>query len=292
MNAKDKKSIFSTALGSVLNLALAFLKFWLGIATNCVSIMVDAINNFGDVVTGALSAVGIGLSKKKPTKEFPHGFGKIEYVVTLFVSAIFLGVGMVFIYMSAVKITFRTPVSFYWSYFGILAGTMGVKVLMGLFFLFYYKKTNSPVVKTFMLDSFLDSAITLVVLVGYLVGVYTAFPVDGILGVLLGILFIFNGAKIFWQTLEKLLDKRDEKYVFKIKKILDDEEIVKEYGSISIYDMGEDFKHAIIEIQFVDFCSKEQIEKFELETLEKYNVKFIFHSGEYYGQKRKADIKL
>ncbi|MFX1466302.1 MAG: cation diffusion facilitator family transporter [Promethearchaeota archaeon] len=89
----DISKIRNTAIiGTVVNIFLSFIKFLAGSITASISLIADGINSLSDVFPSLAVAVGIKISERPPTEEFPYGFHKIENFVSLFISlAIFYG---------------------------------------------------------------------------------------------------------------------------------------------------------------------------------------------------------
>ena len=71
-------SMFNNFLISIIKVIGGFY-FHLG------SLFADGMHTFSDFVTDIVSYIGAKLSKKKPTKYHPFGFGKVEYLTNLFV---------------------------------------------------------------------------------------------------------------------------------------------------------------------------------------------------------------
>ncbi|MFX1519378.1 MAG: cation diffusion facilitator family transporter [Promethearchaeota archaeon] len=89
----DINKIRNTAIiSTVVNIFLSFIKFLAGSITASISLIADGINSLSDVFPSLAVAVGIKISERPPTEEFPYGFHKIENFVSLFISlAIFYG---------------------------------------------------------------------------------------------------------------------------------------------------------------------------------------------------------
>ena len=51
MNARIKKSILLIAIGIIVNIALAAIKMYVGLASNSLCIMLDSMNSFLDTLT-------------------------------------------------------------------------------------------------------------------------------------------------------------------------------------------------------------------------------------------------
>ena len=114
MEKKVKSGLVATICGAIVNLGLALIKLFIGIVTGSVSIFFDSVNNFMDILASAFGAVGIGISNKEPTKEYPNGFGRMEYIITFIITAITIIVGGIFIFYSVERLLYPFPVFFGW----------------------------------------------------------------------------------------------------------------------------------------------------------------------------------
>ena len=68
---RDKKIIQTSIVGIVANVFLAVFKAVIGIMTNSIAIVLDAVNNASDVASSVVTIIGAKLSKKEPDKAHP-----------------------------------------------------------------------------------------------------------------------------------------------------------------------------------------------------------------------------
>lgn len=76
------------------NLIIAIIKVLGGIYFGLGSLFADGLHTFSDFVTDVVSMIGSKISKKRPTKYHPFGFGKVEYLTNLFVGFLLLALGI------------------------------------------------------------------------------------------------------------------------------------------------------------------------------------------------------
>lgn len=243
MTKRNKYGMYTSIAGAVINAVIGFLKFFIGLTSNSVSILSDGINNLGDVLSNAGSALSIGISGKKPTKKHPYGFGKAEDIATLFVSSILVIVGILFVYNSLDRLIYRRPVYFSWLYFGLILGTLVIKVVMAIGYRIINKSVNSTVLSCLTVDNYLDSGITAVALIGYGISQVTGFPLDAIIGIAIGIFVVTNGIKYLVQTVSRILGEVNTEATERIAAVLNNADI--KYLSIYVLDNN----NAVIKIQ-------------------------------------------
>ena len=202
--------LLSQIVGGIFNTVLFGIKFYIGTITNCVSILQDGFNNLGDVLGNVAGGIGIGLSVKKPTEKYPHGFGRFEDIAALLMYIIYFAVGVFFIWSSIERLFFPFPISFSWWMFIVIAITMLIKIGMFIGYFASYRVEKSPIIKANMLDSILDSVITAMTLVSFGVSYATDIPViDAAIGIVLGLLIVISIIKNLKTTIQRIMGTND-----------------------------------------------------------------------------------
>ena len=87
---RDKVIVKTSVIGVLTNVALAGFKAAVGLLANSIAVLLDAVNNFSDAASSVITIIGAKLAGKAPTKKHPLGYGRIEYLSALIVSAIVL----------------------------------------------------------------------------------------------------------------------------------------------------------------------------------------------------------
>ena len=82
------------------NFVIGIIKILGGVFFNLTSLFADGMHTFSDFITDIISFIGSKLSRKKPTKVHPFGFGKVEYLTNLFVGIIIFLLGIFIIFNS------------------------------------------------------------------------------------------------------------------------------------------------------------------------------------------------
>lgn len=103
---------FKTLIYSMINnLVIAIIKIVGGIIFGLGSLFADGMHTFSDFVTDIVCLVGAKISKKKPTKYHPYGFGKVEYLTNLFVGIVLFLLALYIIVSSFFKEAVVPPLS-------------------------------------------------------------------------------------------------------------------------------------------------------------------------------------
>lgn len=110
MKTEFRILIYST----INNLVIAILKIAGGTFYGLSSLFADGMHTFSDFITDIVCLVGAKISKKKPTKYHPFGFGKVEYLTNLFVGIVLLVLAIYIMVSSLFKKAVIPPISVLW----------------------------------------------------------------------------------------------------------------------------------------------------------------------------------
>lgn len=210
---RNDKGILLSVIFAVCNLAMAFVKIYIGATASSVAIMSDGINNAIDTVGLVLAVIGFSFAKKPSDEKMPEGYGRVEDICAFVVSVLIVLTGIVFAAKAVDKFAVRDRMTFHESFCYLMAATVVAKICMAVI----AKKANdgvsSPILKTEFLDSVLDAAVTAVTLICYVTTAGKGFGIDAILGFAISVVIAVYGfglAKSNFMTLagRQNLEKR------------------------------------------------------------------------------------
>ena len=87
---RSKAIVKTGTVGIIGNLLLSISKGIIGLLTNSIAILLDAVNNITDVASSAVTIIGTKLAGKKPDKKHPFGHGRVEYLSAMIISVLVL----------------------------------------------------------------------------------------------------------------------------------------------------------------------------------------------------------
>ncbi len=232
-NDRNKCGAVSGVIGICLNMLLFAFKLVAGLVSNSTAIISDAINNFMDIGSSAITYIGFKIAGKPADKEHPYGHGRIEYVAGLFVAVLIIMMGFELAKTSIGKIINPEPVFYGALSVIILAVSVSIKLVMYGVNRKMAKAIDSSALMATAQDSLNDAVITASVLVGIIVSNIFKINIDGILGALISIFILVSGIKAVADTVRPILGERpDEEFIEKIK-----EEITKDERILGIHDL-------------------------------------------------------
>ena len=85
--ARNRGITLASIKGIIGNVVLVIFKMIVGLASNSIAIILDAVNNLTDVLSSVLTIVGTKLAAKGADKEHPFGHGRIEYMTTMAIAS-------------------------------------------------------------------------------------------------------------------------------------------------------------------------------------------------------------
>ena len=193
------------AVGIFLNLVLFAGKLLAGTLSGSIAITADAFNNLSDAGSSVITLLGFKLAARKPDREHPFGFGRVEYLSGLAVSAIILLMGVELLKTSVRKIITPEPTSF--SVLG--AAILVASILVKLYMAFYNRRVGrlvrSEAMQATSTDSLSDAVATAVVLAAMLIARLTSLNIDGWAGLAVSIFIIASGIGAARDTVNPLL---------------------------------------------------------------------------------------
>ncbi|MDR2267793.1 MAG: cation diffusion facilitator family transporter [Christensenellaceae bacterium] len=248
--------------GIVINFVLASVKLYVGVSSNSIIIFSDAIHNFMDAAGLFIAILGFLLMRKESTSKFPEGYGRVEYLASFLLSLALLGTGIYFMYASIERMFYPYLVTFTWLRFAVIGSTAIFKVLLGLWYKYNNKTLDSGVLKTAQLDSWLDAFITIMTLIGYSLASYGALRLDAIFGIILSVIIIIGGLKLFLENFNAILGKRPTEALTKsINALIAESESIQEISQIRLHDYGVARQIVVITARFNPDLNTSQIEE-------------------------------
>ena len=101
---REKTIVRTSVIGIVANVFLAVFKAFIGLASNSIAIVMDAVNNISDAGSSLITIIGTKMAGREPDKKHPFGYGRIEYLSAMIISVIVLYAGITSLIESVKKI--------------------------------------------------------------------------------------------------------------------------------------------------------------------------------------------
>ena len=210
-SVRQKYGFLSGIVGIIVNIILATIKLIIGITVNSISITADAVNNYSDAGSSAVTLIGFKIANRPADEEHPFGHGRYEYIAGLIVSFVVLIFGFDLMKTSVERIF--NPVSLNFSIISVVA--LSVSILGKIWLAFFNKKLakaiNSPTMSAVATDCISDCAATAVTIVSLLLSYFTKINIDSYLGICVAIIIFIAGINIIKETLNPLIGQAIDK---------------------------------------------------------------------------------
>ena len=236
---REKYGVVLGGYGIFLNLLLFLGKYIAGVLSQSIAMTADAFNNLSDAGSSLISLIGFKLAGQKPDPEHPFGHGRMEYLSGLCVSALIIIMGYELIRDSLNKIINPEDLTFSYVSVIILTASILVKFYMAFYSKRIGKKIDSQTLLATSADSLSDTISTFVVLFATLLNHFFLIKLDGICGLLVGILIIITGIKAAKETISPLLGAPpSEEFVKKIEEIVMSHKEIVGIHDLIVHDYG------------------------------------------------------
>ena len=258
---RNKTIIQASLLGIFTNLFLVFFKTTIGILSNSIAIILDAVNNASDALSSLITIIGAKLASKRPDKKHPLGYGRIEYISAFIVSAIVIYAGITSIIESIKKIISPEPVDYNFISLLILSVALIIKFLLGIFVRRQGKKVDSGALIASGTDALFDSILSISVLISAVIYIFTGYSLEAYVGVIISIFIVKSGIEMLMETLNDILGSRADPQIIKqIKASINELEEVRGCYDIILNDYGPNKNYASLHIEVADTMTANQID--------------------------------
>ena len=274
---RDALIVRTSIIGIIANVFLAAFKAVVGLTSNSIAIVMDAVNNLSDAASSVITIVGTKLAGKEPDKKHPFGYGRIEYLSAMVISLLVLYAGITAFTESAKKIIHPGEPDYSAVTLIIVAVAVAVKIALGRYVKGVGQKVNSDSLVNSGEDATLDSVISASTLVA--AGIYLVFHVslEAWLGAVIAIVIIKSGIEMLRDTLSQILGERaDGELGRKIKSTVTSYPEISGAYDLVLHNYGPDAYNGSIHIEVPDTLNADDLDKLirrvTMDVYERYDV--------------------
>lgn len=258
---RDRIIIRTSITGIIANIFLAAFKAVIGILSNSIAVTLDAVNNLSDALSSVITIVGTKLARKPPDKKHPLGYGRIEYLTAMIVSAIVLYAGITSAVESVKKIIHPEPADYSAISLIIIAAAVVVKLLLGQYVKRQGKRANSGALTVSGSDALFDAILSLSVLVSAVIFLTTGVSLEAFVGVGIAVFIIKSGLEMMRDTLDDILGKRsDAETTKKIKELITSFPVVRGAYDLILNDYGPNKSYGSVHLELPDTMTVDEVD--------------------------------
>ena len=207
---REKIVVKTSTIGVVTNILLAVFKMVIGLLSNSIAIVLDAVNNISDVASSVITIVGTKLAGKEPDKKHPFGHGRIEYLSAMVIAVIILYAGTTSLIESVKQIIKPETPDYNFTSLVIIAVAVVVKIVLG----FYVKKIGRKVKSDSLInsgaDATMDAIISFSTLIAAVIFMSFGLALEAYLGIIISIIIIKSGIGMLKGTISQLLGEQND----------------------------------------------------------------------------------
>ena len=259
---RDRIIVRTSIIGILTNVLLAGFKAAVGLLSNSIAVILDAVNNLSDALSSVITIVGTKLAGRLPDKKHPLGYGRIEYLSALIVSAIVLYAGITSFIESVKKIIHPEKAEYTVVSLVIIAVAVVVKLILGSFVKAQGKAANSGALVASGSDAMFDAILSASVLASAVIFMLTGISLEAYVGVAISVVIIKAGIEMMTETLDDILGQRaDAETTIAIKRILNAEPEVRGAYDLVLNNYGPDKNIGSVHLELPDAMTVEQVDE-------------------------------
>ena len=258
---RDKIIVRTSIIGILANIFLAAFKAAVGIISNSIAVVLDAVNNLSDALSSVITIVGTKLAGKLPDKKHPLGYGRIEYLSAMIVSAIVLYAGITALVESIKNIIHPEKADYSAVALIIIATAVVVKLALGRYVKAKGKEVNSSALVASGSDALFDAILSASVFASAVFFLVTGISLEAYVGVLISIMILKAGYEMLTDTLDDVLGRRADKEITQqIRQILVQEPEVRGAYDLILNNYGPGKEYGSVHLELPDTMTVDQVD--------------------------------
>ncbi|WP_173473094.1 cation diffusion facilitator family transporter [Eubacterium ruminantium] len=260
--SRDKIIVRTSIIGILTNVFLASFKAGIGLISNSIAVILDAVNNLSDALSSIITIVGTKLAGRLPDKKHPLGYGRMEYLTAMIVAGIVLYAGLTSAVESVKKIIHPEKADYSTVSLVIIGVAVVVKIILGRYVKGQGEKVNSGSLIASGSDALFDAILSMSVLASAIIFILTGISLEAWVGVFISVIIIKSGIEMMIETVNEILGVRADKEVTdKIKKLMVEEPEVSGAYDLILYNYGPDKNYASVHIELPDTMTVKEVDK-------------------------------
>ena len=259
---REKTIVRTSIIGIITNLLLVGFKAFVGLVSNSIAVILDAVNNLSDALSSVVTIIGAKLGAKQPDKKHPLGYGRIEYLSSMIVAALVIYAGLTSLVESVKKIISPEEADYSAVSLIIIAVAVVVKLVLGMYVKKQGKKVNSGALTASGSDALFDAILSTSVLASAIVFLVWDISLEAYVGVIIACFIIKAGVEMMVETLNDIIGKREDADTIKeLKEIICSEEAVLGAYDVTLFNYGPNKNYGSVHVELPDHLNVDEVDK-------------------------------
>ncbi len=260
--AREKAIVKTSIIGILTNVFFVGFKAIVGLLSNSIAIILDAVNNLSDALSSVITIIGAKLGAKLPDKKHPLGYGRIEYLSSMIVAAIVLYAGITSMVESVKAIISPEKAEYSAISLIIISVAIVVKLILGQYVKRQGKKHNSGALTASGSDALFDAILSASVLASAIIYLIWGISLEAYVGVIISVFIIKAGVEMMIETVNDILGKRgDKEETDRIKKLICEEPEVRGAYDLIMFNFGPSKNYASVHIELPDTMTVDKVDE-------------------------------
>ncbi len=258
---REKTIVRTGIIGIVANILLASFKALVGVAIHSTAMVLDAVNNFSDVLSSVVTIIGTKIASRKPDKKHPLGHGRVEYLAQMIIAALILYAGITALWESIKKIIDPVDPEHSAASLGIISVAIVVKIFLGLYVKKQGKKAKSDLLISSGTDALFDAILSTAVLISAVILIFFKFNIEAYVSIIISLFILKAGFGIIKEAVDDMLGHRVEtEYTKKVKETVTTFPEVYGAYDIVLHNYGPDRYLGSVHIEVDDTMTADKID--------------------------------
>jgi len=260
-NDRSKIIIKTSIIGFITNVFLASFKAVIGILSNSIAIVLDAVNNLSDAMSSIITIIGAKLGSRKADKFHPLGHGRVEYISSMLVAAIVFYAGITSLVESVKKIINPETANYNFTDLFIITVAIAAKLILGKYVKTQGEKVNSGALIASGSDASFDAILSASVLASAIIFLISGLSLEAYVGVVIAFVIIKASIEMIRETLDDLIGHRtDAETSKKIKKLLSEDPDVRGAYDLVLFDYGPNKNYGAVHLELPDVMTVDEVD--------------------------------
>ena len=259
--SREKTIVRTGIIGIAANILLASFKALIGLTVHSTAMVLDAVNNFSDVLSSVVTIIGTKIASRKPDYKHPLGHGRVEYLAQMIIAALILYAGITALWESIQKIIDPVEADHSAISLTIISVAIVVKIGLGIFVKGQGKKVKSDLLISSGTDALFDAILSTAVLISAIILMLFKFNIEAYVSVIISVFILKAGIEIIREAVDDMVGHRVEsEYTKKVKEsVLTFEEVHGAYDLV-LHNYGPDKYLGSLHIEVDDTMTADKID--------------------------------
>lgn len=257
---REKNIIRVSFVGISVNVMLVVVKALIGMLTNSIAIILDAVNNFGDALSSILTIVGTKLSNRKPDRKHPYGYGRIEYITSAVIAVIILVTGLTSLKEAVEKIIHPVEASYTKVSLLIIVLALIAKIIVGMYFKREGERNSAGALIASGKDALFDAVLSGGTLIAAVVSMTFGVGIEPFLGAAISLVIIKSGIELILENFNNIIGVRaDDNFTRELKRKIASYKDVNGAYDLVLHNYGPTEMIGTVHIEVDDEMNAQQI---------------------------------